>query len=248
MRDKFFAVLAAAILVAASGSAYANLDDFNGPNLSGIWTLRDPAGHATVSFSGGEMVLDLTAGADMYIQGTDGGVMFLTDPPAMENFSLEMKLNVAVDGSQPPACHVGIVLFNEAAWAYSAWGPYADEDIRVEDCIGGSYRWRADIGIGVDLGDVDIDQDVWLRVVKTGNSLEFFTKGAANENWVSGGTDTLLGPNFTSGDYQVGIIAKSWSGSVDSTFEIDYFDIPELSTTAVDAAGKLATTWSGIKQ
>jgi len=162
---------------------------------------------------------------------------------------VEMKVNVAVDGSQPPACQVGPVFFNEAEWAYSAWGPYnAGQDIRLEDCIGGNYRWRDQAGIAVDVGDVAIDQDVWLKVVKKGEELEFFTKGDANANWVSGGVDTRLGPYYTPGNYKVGIIAKSWSGSVNSTFEIDYFDIPELSATAVAPAGKLATTWSAIKK
>ena len=72
-------------------------------------------------------------------------------------------------------------------------------------------------------------------------------KGDENQDWVSGGVDTKLGPYYTSGDYQIGIVAKSWGGSVDSTFEIDYFNVPEL-VTAVDAAGKLATTWSAIKK
>ncbi len=247
MRSLLCAILAA-MLLGIVGVVYANLDDFNGPALSGIWTYRDPAGKGEVSFAGGNMILDLQMGADMYIQGVDGGVMFLTDPPDMENFTVEMKLNVAVDGAQPPACQVGPVFFNEAEWAYSAWGPYANTDIRLEDCAGSSYRWRAEAGIAVDVTDVAIDQDVWLKIVRTGDELEFFTKGAADEDWVSGGVDTLLSPNYTPGNYQVGIIAKSWGGSVDSTFEIDYFDIPELSTTAIAPAGKLATTWSAIKK
>jgi len=248
MRRLSFAMLAT-MLFSIAGVVCANLDDFDGPDLSNVWTLRDPASKASVSFAGGQLVLDLNAGADMYIQGVDGGVMFLTDPPDMDDFSVEMKVNVAVDGSQPPACQVGPVFFNEAEWVYSAWGPYnAGQDIRLEDCIGGNYRWRDQAGIAVDVGDVAIDQDVWLKVVKKGEELEFFTKGDANANWVSGGVDTRLGPYYTPGNYKVGIIAKSWSGSVNSTFEIDYFDIPELSATAVAPAGKLATTWSAIKK
>jgi hypothetical protein len=117
----------------------------------------------------------------------------------------------------------------------------------LEDCIGGSYRWRADAQIGIDVGDVAIDQDVFLKVVKTGDELEFFAKGNANDSWMSGGVDGLLGPHYTPGNYQVGMIAKSWGGSVDSTFEIDYFDIPEI-VTAVNPADKLATTWATLKQ
>ena len=143
---------------------------------------------------------------------------------------------------------MGIVFFNEAKWAYSAWGPYnAGQDIRLEDCIGQDYRWREQSLIAIDVADVAIDQDVYLRVVKTGNSLEFFAKGNADDKWVSGGVDIKLGPNYTLGDYQVGIIAKSWSGSVNSTFEIDYFDIPELSA-AVNSVDKLATTWATLKR
>jgi len=247
MRRSFFLVLAVMIFGIA-GSVYANLDDFDGPDLSDIWTYRDPAGKAEVSFEGGMMVLDLTEGADMYIRGTDAGVMLLTDPPAGNNFSVEMMLNAAVDDAQPPACQVGIVFFNEADWAYSAWGPYSDTDIRLEDCADAAYRWRDDIGVAVDLGDVDIDQDLWLKVVRSGDDLEFFTKGSAGDDWVSGGVESTLTSHYTNGDYQVGIIAKSWGGSVDGVFEIDYFDIPEISTTAVAPADKMATTWAGIKK
>ena len=248
MRSVFFAALIV-MLLATAGVVLANLDDFDGPNLDSVWAHRDPGGKSSVSFAGGNMILDLDAGADMYIQGVDAGVMFLMDPPGMEDFTMEMKLNVATNnGSQSPACQVGIVLFNEAKWAYTAWGPYnAGQDIRLEDCVGADYRWRDQAGIAVDVGDVAIDDDLWLMVVKTGDDLEFFTKGNAGDPWVSGGVDSKLGPNYTPGDYQVGIIAKSWGGSVDSTFEIDYFDIPEVSTTAVAPAGKLITTWSAIK-
>jgi len=247
MRSLLLPVLMA-MLFGIAGVVHANLDDFNGADLSDIWTYRDPLNNGEYTFEDGKMILDLKAGSDMYIQGVDGGVCFLMDPPDMDSFTLEMQLNIAVNGSQPPACQVGPVLFNEAEWSYSIWGPYnAGQDIRLEDCIGGSYRWRDQAGIAVDVGDVAIDQDVWLKVVKDGNELEFFAKGNADDKWVSGGVDTLLGPKYTPGDYKVGIAAKSWAGSVPSTFEIEYFNIPEIAK-AVAPAGKLATTWSAIKK
>jgi hypothetical protein len=239
-------IFALSLMLLGSVSYAANLDDFDGPDLNKIWTHRDPANTSDFKFSGGKMILDLKAGADMFRLGVDRGIMFLTDPPDQDNFTVEMLLNVAVKGTQPPACQVGIVFFNEKKWAYSIWGPYAAQDIRVEDCIGADYRWRAEAQIGIDQVDVKIDQDVYLQVVKTGNTLEFFAKGAAGENWKSGGKDQKLGPNYTKGDYQIGIVAKSWGGSVDSTFELDYFNVPEL-TLSVEPAGKLATTWGDIK-
>lgn len=226
----------------------ANLDEFNGPNLDKRWTYRDPAKKGQYKFEGGKMILDLKAGADMYIKGVDAGVCFLMDPPNMDNFSVDMLLNPAVKGTQPPSCHVGIIFFNEAEWAYSAWGPYnGGQDIRLEDCVGADYRWRDQAKIGIDVANVAIDKDVYLKVTKTGTKLEFFAKGSANEQWKSAGTDEKLGPKYTPGKYKVGIVAKSWGGSVDSTFEIDYFNIPELSTTSVAPSAKLATTWSAIK-
>jgi len=194
------------------------------------------------------MVMALKAGADMYIKGTDGGVMLLADPPDQDNFSVEMMVNAAVSGTQAPACHTGIVFFNEADWAYSAWGPYANTDIRLEDCLGSTYRWRADTGVGVDLAKVAIDKDVYIKVTKTGTTLEFFTKGAAGDQWISGGKDTKLGPSYVKGKFKIGIIAKSWGGSVDTTFNFDYFNVPELATTAVASQDKLVTTWADLKK
>jgi hypothetical protein len=236
------------MLLGIALSVYAaHLDDFNGPKLSPIWTYRDPKGNGKYKLENGKFILDLKAFSDMYKQGVDGGVMLLTDPPDMEDFTIEMLVNVAVKGSQPPSTHVGIVFFNEGEWAYTIWGPYTARDIRVEDCIGQDYRWRDQAQIGVDLGDVAIDQDVYLKVVKTGKKLEFFAKGNPGDDWVSGGVDEKLGPHYKPGEYQVGIAFKSWSGSMDSTFEVDYFDIPELNVS-VDPRDKLTTTWAIIKR
>ena len=245
MRSSCFAMLVV-MLLGIAGIVYANLDDFNGAKLDDMWTYRDPVGNGEYRLEDGKLILDLKAGSDMYIQGVDGGVLFLMDPPDMTDYTIEMKVNVAVEGFQPPATQVGPVFFNEGKWAYSIWGPYANTDIRVEDCIGGSYRWRAGTQVGINQNVVRIDEDIWVKVVKTGNELEFFAKADEDADWVSGGKDTLLGPNFTPGDYKVGIVAKSWGGSIDSTFEIEYFNIPEIA--AVDPAGKLATTWSAVKQ
>lgn len=246
---KFYLSLAILMLFMFVGSTFAaNLDDFDGP-LAKMWTLRDPAKKSTVSFAGGNLVMALKAGADMYIKGTDAGVMILMDPPNMANFSVEMMANPVVKGTMPPACHIGIVFFNETAWVYSAWGPYnAGADIRLEDCINATYRWRDQTKIGIDPAKVAIDKDVYLKVVKTGNKLEFFAKGAAGDQWVSGGADESLGSNYATGKYKIGVIAKSWGGSVDSTFNFDYFNVPELGTTAVASSDKLVTTWAELKK
>ena len=170
------------------------------------------------------------------------------DPPNLDNFSIETMVNVCVKGSQPPACQVGPIFFNETDWAYSLWGPYnAGQDIRLEDCIGASYRWRDQAQIAVDINKVAIDKDVYLMITKTGTKLEFFAKGSEDEKWVSGGVDGLLGPFYKPGSYKVGLFAKSWGGSVDSTFEIDYFDIPEIPKS-VEPACKLTATWAAIKR
>lgn len=246
-RYGIFAIFCLMFGIVVSGYT-ANLDDFNGTTLGKMWTVRDPAKKSTVTVSGGFLTLDLKAGADMYIKGVDGGVMLLTNPPDLSNFSVELMINPAVKGTQAPACHAGIVFFNEADWAYSAWGPYANTDIRLEDCVGASYRWRAQTNVGIDPAKVAIDKDVYLKVIKTGDTLEFFAKGSAGDQWISGGKDTKLGPSYAKGKYQIGIIAKSWGGSIDTTFQFDYFNVPELATTAVAPQGKIATTWANIKR
>jgi hypothetical protein len=229
-------------------SSFALADEFNGAALDSMWSVRDPAGKGDYRLADGKLILDLAANADMWVQGTDGGVMFLLDPPAQADFSIELSENVAVDGTQPPACQAGIVFFNEQTWAYSAWGPYnAGQDIRLEDCVGADYRWRDQAQIGIDPADVAVDEDVYLKVIKTGDELEFLTKGSASEDWVSAGVDTKLGPHYTPGNYQIGIIAKSWGGSVASTFEFESFDVLGSGVTAVEAVNKLATTWGKLK-
>jgi hypothetical protein len=227
--------------------AVVHTDDFNKATLDKMWTNRDPKKNGKYRFEKGFMVLDLNAGADLYIQGTDGGVMFLMDPPNLTDFSIEALVNVCVNGTQPPACQVGPIFFNESKWAYTLWGPYSSgTDIRLEDCVGGTYRWRAEAQIAVDVNKVAIDQDVYVKITKKGDSLEFFAKGKEDEAWVSGGVDTKLGPNYKPGTYKIGLFAKSWGGSVNSTFQIDYFDIPEIPK-AVSSNGKITATWAGIK-
>lgn len=232
-----------------TGITYAvNLDEFNGKTLDKMWTYRDPAKKGTYAVEGGKLLLDLKAGADMYIKGTDGGVCFLMDPPAnLKDFSIVTMVNSAVNGTEPPAFQPGLIFINEALWAYSIWGPYANTDIRLEDCVGASYRWRADIGVAVDVNKVAIDQDVWIMITKKGDQLEFFTKGNENDDWVSGGVDKKLAPNYTAGNFKVGLVAKSWGGSVDSSCEFEFFDIPEVPK-AVSSQGKITSTWSAIKK
>jgi len=232
-----------------TGIVYAaHTDDFDGKTLDKMWTLRAPKNNCEYTLEGGKLITDLKAGADMYIAGTDGGACFLMDPPAgLTDFSIEMMVNAAVDGPMPPACQPGLLFFNEAKWAYTVWGPYANTDIRLEDCVGASYRWRAETQIGIDMAAVAIDEDVWVKITKKGQELEFFAKGSENEKWVSAGIDKKLGPNYTPGDYQIGICLKSWGGSIDSTFEFEYFDIPEVPK-AVGSQGKITSTWSAIKK
>ena len=226
----------------------ANLDEFDGPKLDGMWTYRDPAKKGTVSFDKGFLVLDLLAGADLFRQGVDAGVMFLMDPPNLTDFSIETMVNVAVKGSQPPACQLGLLFFNEEKWAYTLWGPYnSGQDIRLEDCIGADYRWRNEAQIAIDPNKVAIDQDVYIKIVKKGESLEFLAKGKKDEDWLSGGVDKKLAPNYKPGTYKIGLFAKSWGGSINSTFHIDYFDIPEVPK-AVSSSGKMIATWAGIKK
>jgi len=244
---KIFVIFPLLMIFCITGTVHAvYLDDFNGKTLDKMWTYRDPAKKGTYKLEGGKLLLALKAGADMYIQGVDGGVCFLMDPPNLDNFSIETMVNSAVPGTQPPACQPGLIFFNEAKWAYSIWGPYANTDIRLEDCVGGTYRWRADAQIGIDLGDIQIDQDVYIRITKTGSKLEFFAKNSEDAKWVSGGVDAKLGPNYTAGSYKVGLVAKSWGGSIDSEFEFDYFDIPEIAK-AVSSQGKTTSTWAAIK-
>jgi len=246
----FIIVVVLIMLLGIIGIADAvmHTDDFNGKELSKMWTYRDPGKTGKVDFDKGFLILDLKAGADLYIQGVDRGVLFLMDPPNLTDYSIETMVNVAVNGNQPPACQVGPVFFNEAKWAYTLWGPYnSGQDIRLEDCVGATYRWRDQAQIAVDINKVAIDQDVYLKITKKGNNLEFFAKGKEDENWVSGGVDQKLGPNYQPGTYKIGLFAKSWGGSVDSTFHIDYFDIPEIPK-AVSSAGKITATWAGIKR
>lgn len=248
MRDLIFLTLLMAMLLGIAGLACAvNLEDFEGTDLDSMWTVRDPGNKGEYRVEDGKLILDLAAGADMYKRGVDAGVMFLMDAPALDDYTIEMKVNVvSQSGVQDPACQIGPALFNEDAWAYTVWGPYGNTDIRVEDCIDQDYRWRDQTLIGVDKGDVDIDTDVWIKIVKTGTTLEFFAKADEDSKWISGGVDEKLGPQFVAGNYQVGILTKSWGGSINTVFEIEYFNIPEIA--AVDAVGKLPTTWATIKK
>lgn len=242
MKKIFIAFVLLAMFCLPSIVYALSIDDFNGKTLDKMWTLRDPKNNCEYRLEGGKLITDLKAGADMYIAGTDGGSCFLMDPPkGLTDFSIEMMVNPSVNGTMAPACQPGLLFFNEAKWAYTVWGPYANTDIRLEDCVGASYRWRDQTQIGINKDAVDIDKDVWLKVTKTGQQLEFFAKANEGDKWISGGVDKLLAPNYTAGNYQIGICLKSWGGSINTTFEFEYFDIPEVPK-AIDPQGKLTST------
>lgn len=93
------------------------------------------------------------------------------------------------------------------------------------------------------------DKDVWLKVVKTGGTLEFFFMDNEGDAWTSAGKDTKIVPLLGKGSYKIGLFLKNWGGSVAQKAAFDYFNVPELNagTTAVEGTGKLATTWSAMK-
>jgi len=250
MKFSFCGLLFGSLMIlGSSGAVFSQTDGFHGTELSPIWTLRNPAGEATFKVGAGKLTVNLPAGSDLYRRGVDRGVLFLTDPPPVEDFSMETLVNVTVGASQqPPATHVGLVLFREDTWAYSLWGSYlwgSKVDIRFEDCVDQDYRWRRfefsgqrdQTQIGIDAGG---DGDTYLKVIKTGKKLEFFWKDNPKDDWQSAGVDERLGSHYEVGKYKVGLFLKSWTDSVDSVFEFDYFDLPELRMGVVTIGDRIA--------
>ncbi len=216
----------------------AHMDNFEGTKLKDMWNYRDPANMGQYRLENGNLVIDLKPNAVMGAQGTDCGVMFLVSPPPLDSFTVEMKVNVAVEGEQPAGNELGIVFFNESKWAFSYWRVYMT-GAWLLDCVGANerdydYPPGGGTNIGVEIDDAAHDQDIYIKVVKTGTVLEFFAKGNIAEEWISGGVDTKLGPYYKFGDYKIGILARSWGGhwfgSECHTLEVDYFDVLEIST------------------
>jgi hypothetical protein len=226
--------------------AAAYTDPFDGPKLAAMWTFRTPDKNDEYRFEKGWLVFDIQASQDLYVQGTDFAPMLLMDPPADdEKFSIETKVNVVMENLvQPPASQAGLIIFREDTWAYSLWGPYNNQDIRLEDCVGASYRWRDQAQIAV---DNKIDSDVWVKIEKRGEELEFFYKDNEDDPWESGGIDKKLGPQYNQGTYQIGLFLKNWGGSVAMTTAFDYFHSPEIAGLAVEPTGKAAVTWGRLK-
>lgn len=172
-------------------SANAYLDDFNEAQLKDMWTYRDPANMGQYSLENGKLVIDLKPNSIMGPRGTDCGVMFLIDPPPLDNFTVEMKVNVAVEGTQPAGNELGLIFFNEDEWAFSYWRVYMT-GVWLLDCIGQDerdydYPPGKGTNIGVNIEDAAHDQDIYIKVVKTASALEFFAKDDASEDWISGG-------------------------------------------------------------
>ena len=241
--------VATVLLVGAAlaGVAQSYTDPFDGPDLADMWTFRTPDGNDNFAFEKGWFVFDIEASQDLYIKGVDLAPMLLMDPPADDaSFRIETLVDVVLDqGQQQPASHAGLLFFNEAEWVYSLWGPYANTDVRLEDVIGGAYRWRNDTGVGV---NTPIDSDLWLRIVKTGETLEFFWKTNEKDDWESAGTDSTRGAYYKKGAYKIGLFLKNWGGSVPTRTAFDYFHSPEIAGLSVDPLGKAATMWGALKR
>jgi|GEM_PF-1697902 hypothetical protein len=199
-------------------------DDFGGPSLRPVWTFRSPDGNDRYELKGGWIVFDIDANQDIYITGVDRAPLLLTNPPTPDDvFTIETVVDVLVDSaSQPPASHAGLILFREDRWAYTLWGPYNNVDIRVEDCVGSSYRWREQTQIGI---NAPIDKDVYLKIIKDRDKLEFYYKDKKEDQWQLIGTDTRIGPYLEKGTYKVGIFLKNWGGSIPMKARFDYFDM-----------------------
>lgn len=245
LRTWICGVLLAGVAVGSALAAYT--DPFDGNKLEPRWTHRSPDGDDKFTVEKGWFTWSIQAGQDLFKQGVDKAPFLLTDPPANDtNFSIETKMNILMDDlkAQPPASHAGLIFFREDKWAYTLWGPYANTDIRVEDCIGADYRWRAEAQIGVNKA---ADGDVWLKITKTGGEFEFFYKDNEGDKWESGGKDTKIAKEMEKGTYKVGLFLKNWGGSVAMKTAFDYFDSPELGGLSVDPKSKVATSWADLK-
>lgn len=234
--------------VVTVATAVSYTDPFNGPDIASFWTLRTPGDNDRHAFEDGWFVFDIDANQDTYIRGVDGGPFLLVDPPADDAvFSMETRVNAILDQTvQPTASHTGLIFFNEADWSYSCWGPYNNVDIRLEDVIEADYRWRDQTLIGF-TPPGGITEDVYLKVEKTGNEIEFFWKLAEGDAWESAGVDDKLGPQYSAGNYKVGLFIKNWGGSIPTRAAFDYFHSPEIAGLAVDPQGKAATQWGALK-
>jgi hypothetical protein len=156
-------------------------------------------------------------------------------------------MNAILDQAvQPGSSHAGLVFFNETDWSYSFWGPYNNVDIRLEDVIEQDYRWRDQTLIGVTPGG-GITEDIYLKIEKSGDELEFFWKLAEGDNWESAGVDAKLGPQYRIGNYKIGLFLKNWGGSIPTRAAFDYFHSPEIVGLSVGPNGKAATQWGTLK-
>jgi|SaaInl4_135m_RNA_FD_contig_41_2013584_length_1311_multi_5_in_0_out_0_2 hypothetical protein len=241
-------VCATMAVAAATVHGVEYTDPFDGPDNADFWTLRTPGDNDRHAYEDGWFVFDIDANQDTYKRGVDGGPFLLLDPPADDAaFSIETRVNALMDlDAQTNASHTGLIFFNEEDWAYSCWGPYNNADIRLEDVIDQDYRWRAETAIGADPAG-GITDDIYLKVEKSGDDLEFFWKVAEGDAWESGGVDAKLGPQYSGGNYKVGLFIKSWAGSAPTRSSFDYFHSPEILGLAVDPQGKAATQWGALK-
>jgi len=94
-----FSVLLAvgAFLAAGPAAAAIQSDEFNGPTLdTGIWTLVDPVGDATVSMTGSQAMISLPEGVAHDIWANVDRAPRLLQPVANEDFEVEVKYDSAV--------------------------------------------------------------------------------------------------------------------------------------------------------
>ncbi|MBM3213469.1 hypothetical protein FJZ36_00910 [Candidatus Poribacteria bacterium] len=236
-----------ALLASLSSVSVAQpyVDSFDDTKLNAMWTFRNAGNNDKWEVKGGWFIFDIQANQDLFRQGVDGAPFLLMNPPADDKkFTIETNVDALLDkAAQPGASHAGLIIFREDKWAYSLWGPYNNQDMRLEDCIAADYRWRDQAQIAV---DAKPDKDVYLQIVKSGTELEFFYKDSPADKWKSAGIDKKLGPNYEKGTYKIGLFLKNWGGSVAQKAAFDYFHSPELAT-AVRPDGKTASTWAGLK-
>lgn len=228
------------LILVCVGITYAGKDDFDSPTLGENWTWDDPDGDDSYSLTEEPGWFRFNVGGSEDMWSTDRGEAPLLLRPATEgDYSIETHVKIE---NQENSTYGALMVFKgPGKWIHLE---LIRNDGDGRDGVGVEY-WPAVAGTNRGK-NVKLDPDeVYLKIVKTGDDWEFLYKEKEGEDWKTLDTVNL---HFDS-PVQVGLVAKTWGGPEGPVVaDFDYFRCPELGEVkAVEPVSSLAFTWAKIK-
>ncbi|MBC7287867.1 MAG: hypothetical protein H5T86_07455 [Armatimonadetes bacterium] len=212
-------------LVAAMGAAW--IDEFDSPSLHSRWQWRCPVSGPSFSLTASPGCLRITVpqrqgGFDHWVERDVLAAPMLTTDAPQGNFAVEARLGLVNFGAESNF-HAAVVIGFSPGYVL-AWGPFHAPLLKA--AYPEPEIWCEPSGLGRFIAVRHPCRDIWLRMVRDGNTYQVLYRLADGGQWMlAGDYQAVAEPSF------IGIMGKTFGDGPAVEFDVDYVRVEELGQT-----------------